>query len=375
MTTGRTSPENRPLGEGPNKLRAIQDQTHQKLDEMRENMTLGQWIEGARKRIVASGAIKLASQAENSVGRLPESAQSEWRGHMQQLQQLSTRPMAARNGLAAGNGDPIAIPIYIRGILPQLAILKNLAMTGGNEGFITAVQKIEEACMAYIRAIGSMHRSQASFFNQHMQTWSPGRTREGQLLTGGIAIVAGAAAIGTGILAFFAKDDEANWTLPAGYAVAAFAAGYGETITRTGTQTLELQVAFVRGADFQALRKQYRISGADWAQLTRRYYQVRTTDGPVRDFLKNRNQRDAAQVKRQRAAILALAPAGIQQQVQDMLDSGSGTSPGRDFRNFASLLNNATSPFAQGAVFNFITGSTVPGRDPPPRLPPGTAVA
>ena len=342
-------------------------------DQMLEK-TLGEWIQGAQKQMAPLR--NTIDTAMDAVEHLEPRIQTQWRGSLNLLKVFTQRQIRDRATGIVSTGDPVAILGYMVNIRPKLQQLREIADTSRDPLFVRAALNIDETFTAYEQAIGRPHPA-LTIGNVSYQTHAPGvRSREGQMLQAGLAIAGSAAVIGGALLAFFAKDDEANWTLPLAYGAATAAImGYGR-LTETSGDQLQRELAFLRGTTWQRLRDRYGIRGQSWETFVRNYYQQRTSNEDIRNFLTPRRDRPVAPdvLKRQRAAILALAPAGIQPRIEDMLNTGSGPTASEDFRRFAGELNHATTPFAQRAVAGNILGPQAPatGDAPQRRLPPGT---
>ncbi len=372
-------------------MRAIRSETRNKLAGMQSEIelqrmekTLRDWITGAQKRMANPQLAASLAIAEGTLGQLEPTVQMRWTNHLSGLKRAAERTVRDRSTTppTESTGDPVAMVRLTRSIRPELQQLRTLANASRNSpedaGFATAVTNIENVFSAYAQAVEPPHPSLIMPDPVYETSQPTGRTREGQLLQTGLAIAGAAGVIGTSLLAFFAKDEEANWTLPLAYGVATAAIMGYDRLTQSGADRIGTQLDFLRGTAFRDLRNRYNIRGPDWMAFVRDYYEARRDNNQLLLAYMNgsnhlnptHRNRDEQQLKDQHAAILGFAPSRIQPRIQEMLDTDGGL--GTDFRNFANELNHATMPFAQRAVLGHIQGPPGPGGAPVPR--PGVTV-
>ncbi len=313
------------------------------MEDRRLEQTVGEWITGAQLRMQA--VLPALTAAESTLDGLPQGSgihiQSTWRNHLAVLRRCAERTFTDRHGVRS-TGDPVAVLRHIADVAADMRLFQSQAATSNDPRFVLAAQNIGNVFSSYEQAIGQAHHL---IITHRPNMPAPGRTREGQIAQTVGVMAGGALTLIAGALYFFAKDGEKNETLLLGYGLATAAMiGYG----RRSPNELE---PFLFQPNWRNLQLQYGLHGPDWAAFVRNYYDARTGNPDVKNFLEGRKRNDPAEVKRQRAAVLALAPAAIQPIVEFML-AGNAV----DFRAMAEELNKAQSDYARRVVISHIAG-------------------
>lgn len=326
------------------KLTHLSMATDRRAGEIRVEQSVGQWAREAQGRMASDDCHIKIGNALGAVENLPQSMKSQWKGNLLLLQRLVNQQI--RQPLV---GDPVGVLRLIASLRStQLPALENIANATNDPAIINAAQIVANAFTTLQEAVGAMHPNV-----------NPGRAptantgtaaQESNLLRTGIFLGAGSIAIGTGMLAFFAKPSDRNILFPVGYGVAAaLAAGYGN-FSMNGTERLGEQVRFLvdTGSDWRTLRDRYDIAGPNWADFIRNLYGNRQRSALFAKLFRPGNQEA-------RAEFLAMAPAGIQGALTRMFESGEGR--GTDLRKFLGLLQTATSREAQDIVIRCLQES------------------
>ena len=313
------------------------------LSEQRQVPTVGNWIREAQGRLLNPRNTESIEAARKTQEQLPRDIQNQWGGNLRTLEQL----MTAR--INSTIGDPIGILRYVSSLEDQqLPILLKLCQN--DPAFRQAAENIQRAFTTVKNSVGDLHPAIAQ--NLPRAANRGVTAQESNLLRTGGTLVAGTIAVGTGILAFFAKPADRNPMFPVGYGLAAAAfAGYGN-YSRSPTERLDRQVDFLtQEPQWRTLQARYGIRGRDWATLAERYYgRDRSTERQISNFLQKQKPTELAE---QRAAILALGPQAIHPQLTRMLDPNNPA--GRpDLAAILGYLKRAVSTDARNIAINCI---------------------
>ncbi len=342
------------------KLGAMKQEFEKQQNEKIVRGSVLEWVRGAQERLNGSDSLARTDLALTAAEQLPGSMRGQWTRNLQTVRNLAVRPN--RDGSA---GDPIAILRFLANIDAERQTLRKLGQTDTSTQTQEGIRAIEDAFDSYARTIGQGHRAVIVRNPYGYMDNSPIDRRESHLIRTGIFMAAGVGAVATGLLAALAKDGEANTALPATYLlVMGLAMGWG-SINQNGSDRLTGQLDFLVTAnnDWETLqfggngRPAYGVRGPDWGTFAENWYRDGRRDPLIAAFLRAGNKDPAT--PEQRAAILALAPAGIHPQVNAMINSNRSSAMGADFRMMVGLLNQATTPDAQGIVVNFVrSGAT-----------------
>lgn len=301
------------------------------------------------KRVSANPAFRQSVQSTDialttTVPKLPASIQGRWQRHLNALKNFGTR------------GDPLQILRYISNIQDDLENLHTVHAVGSPLAQQGAAE-ISQLLAGYQFAIGPAHPGHT--IEDQYRSRNPRIAAQGKnILATGVFLIAASAAIFSGLLAFFSKPDERQWKVFGIWAtVALLAAGFGD-ITKTGPERLQGQVDFLvrpRG-EWERLQMggpgnpAYRLGGPDMGTFVRRVYDQRNQNAALNAALRNTGPLTDGQ----RKAVLAIAPPSIHPQLLAMMNSGSGTTQGIDFRRMIGQLNQARTEEAQTIVVGYV---------------------
>lgn len=309
-------------------------------------------LTAARKRIADARCFEQLQDTMRTLGE-----QSTWRGRLVGLERIARPPDDATT---AGEGlrdrpHPVAILRYISQNEPEVRREANDLVGTARAG----AELVLGVYASFRNAIGTLPRD-AVTGNPYAWAGDPNiNGRAANLAQVALFTVGAAGAVGTGLVALLTKENP-NWTLPAMWLLfAGLAAGYGD-ITGSRNDRLGRQIGFLtrQNGGWEQLQTRYGLTGQPWAQLARTIM-VDQPDHPA--LVQARNVR-VTLTEAEQKSIVAMAPAGIQKQVAEMLASGGGRRGAhRDFRAFLGLLRRARTEEAQDLVTVFIQEGVTAG--------------